>query len=169
MAREIKNIIVHHSLSRWGDGEVVKSWHMDAKPGGNGWNAPGYHVVICNGFPTYSAHSAQKPVKSADGRADRIWPESNLSNGCKYANRNALQVCMIGDFDTDCPTLPQVERLTGLLAYWCKKYGLDPENDIYGHGEMQLKIGREGYSKSCPGKLLDMDAIRCAVRDSLNG
>jgi len=161
--RKIKSIIVHHSVSRWGDGAVIKHWHQDKKPQGNGWKHPGYHVVICNGFPNYYTFRHGVLNRAADGRVDRIWTESQSTNGCKYANMNALHVCMIGDFDSYEPTENQMKKLIDLLTFWCKKYKLDPQKDIYGHGEMQKKIGKEGYSKTCPGKNVDMDVIRNLV------
>lgn len=160
---------MHHSVSSWGDGGVIMSWHTAPRPRGNGWKAPGYHVVIGNGYPNYSSWSRRKPIASADGRVDRIWPESKISNGCRYANANGLHVCLIGDLDKKPPTENQIHKLVDLLVFWCKKYGLDPMKDIYGHGEMQRKIGREGYSKTCPGKLVDMNRIRRMVAARLDG
>jgi len=166
--RKIRNLIVHHSVSNWGDGAVITEWHTNPKPKGNGWTAPGYHVVICNGYPNYSAWGKRKPVAGAVGRVDRIWPEDKPSNGCKYANADALHVCLIGDFDKNAPTERQMEKLTDLLAFWCRKYGIDPRTEIFGHGEMQRKIGKEGYSKTCPGKNVSMGAVREAVADKLS-
>ena len=60
-----------------------------------------------------------------------------------------------------------MEKLTDLLVFWCRKYGLDPRTAIYGHGEMQRKIGKEGYSKTCPGKNVSMKAVREAVAEKL--
>lgn len=166
--RDIKYLIVHHSVSAWGDGQEIRGWHMNTKPWGNGWKAPGYHVVICNGFPTYNAYSTGKIIKSADGRVDRIWPEGKTSNGCKYANANALHVCMIGNFDVDHPTAKQLEKLIDLLAFWCDRYSLNPLKAIFGHGEMQRFIGKEGYSKTCPGKKVSMKSVRTAVKKQLS-
>ena len=165
--RKIRHLIVHHSVSNWGDGSVIMGWHTAPKPKGNGWKAPGYHVVICNGFPNYSAWSKRKPIAAADGRVDRIWPEDRTSNGCKYANADSLHVCLIGDFDKDTPTERQMEKLADLLAFWCRKYGLDPRTAIFGHGEMQRRIGKEGYSKTCPGKNVSMNAVRATVAEKL--
>jgi N-acetylmuramoyl-L-alanine amidase len=161
--RKVNHIIVHHSVSNWGDGEVVKGWHMNPKPQGNGWGAPGYHVVVCNGFPNYNSWHEQAKVQNADGRVDRIWSEEKLVNGCKYANEDSLQVCLIGNFDVDKPTEMQMQKLIDLLKYWCEKYKLKPATDIFGHGEMQIKIGKEGYHKTCPGKNVSMDNIRSQV------
>ena len=168
--RKIRHIIVHHSLSPWGDGEVIKSWHCSPKPQGNGWDNPGYHVVICNAYPNYSSWSSRRrlpPPTTADGRVDRILPEDRISNGCKYANADALQVCLIGDLDKQPPTGKQREALINLLALWCKGYGLDPYKAVFGHGEMQQKIGREKYIKTCPGKTVDMENIRGCVAATL--
>ncbi len=165
--RIINHIIVHHSVSAWGDGSVISEWHTAPKPRGNGWSASGYHVVICNGFPNYNSWSKRKAIAVADGRVDRIWPEDKPSNGCKYANADAIHVCLIGDFDKDEPSERQMEKLTDLLAFWCRKYGLDPRRAIFGHGEMQRKLGKEGYSKTCPGRNVDMNSVRKAVADRL--
>jgi len=167
--RKIKHLIVHHSVSSWGDGEVIKSWHTSPRPRGNGWKAPGYHVVIGNGYPNYNSWSRRKPIASADGRVDRIWSESKISNGCRYANAHGLHVCLIGDLDKNPPTEKQLQKLVDLLVFWCKKYGLNPLRDIYGHGEMQRKIGREGYAKTCPGKMVDMECVRARVAVRMHG
>ena len=167
--RNIKYLIVHHSISAWGDGETVKSWHISPKPHGNGWSAPGYHAVICNGYPNYSSWSRRKPIASADGRIDRILSENKTSNGCKYANANALHVCLIGDLDKSPPTERQLQKLIDLLTFWCRKYGLDPHAAIFGHGEMQCRIGREKHIKTCPGKLVDMNDVRTRVAELLRG
>lgn len=163
--RSIRCIVVHHSASAWGDGAVVKEWHTAPKPKGNGWKAPGYHAVICNGYPNYSSYSSGKRAASADGRVDRILSEEKVANGCKYANANGLHVCLIGDFDKGLPTDNQLRKLEDILKHWCNKYGLNPAADIYGHGEMQKKLGKEGYSKTCPGKKVDMKNIRKRIAE----
>ena len=90
--RKIQHIIVHHSDSKWGDGEVICRWHMNPKPKGNGWSKPGYHVVILNGFPNYNSLSQNKPIASAKARVDRILSEALPSNGVKFGNSDALNV-----------------------------------------------------------------------------
>ena len=165
--RKIKHLIVHHSVSHWGDGQVIVGWHTKPKPQGNGWSVAGYHAVICNPFTNYNSFATRNPVPGADGRVDRILSETIPSNGCKYANANALHVCLIGDFDLDFPTARQEEKLYDLLAYWCKEYNLDPATSIFGHGEMQIKLAREGYHKSCPGKNTDMKVVRILTKEKM--
>ena len=62
--RKIRNLIVHHSVSSWGDGAVITEWHTAAKPRGNGWGAPGYHVVVCNGYTALQVTDANAGYKS---------------------------------------------------------------------------------------------------------
>ena len=163
MSRDIHNLIVHHSDSKWGDGKVIEQWHMAPKPKGNGWDRPGYCVVIQNGFPTYNSLSENESVEGSDGLVERIYTEDKKTYGCKYANEDSLHVCLIGNFDVQEPTQLQIDALIRLLVFWCKKYKLK-SSDVYGHGEMQRKIGKEGYSKTCPGKNVDMDQVREAVK-----
>lgn len=165
--RKIQYLILHHSVSMWGDGNVIKDWHTNPKPQGNGWKYPGYHVVICNGFPTYNSYSTEKPIISAQGRVDRILSEEIPSNGVKFGNSNSLNVCLIGDFDKQ--QLPDFMRVkvVDLFEFWCKKYKLDPMFAVRGHGERQIEIGKEGYHKTCPGKLINMKAIRLQIAERL--
>ena len=156
--RPIENIIIHHSLSFWGNAEVIRHWHCDPKPIGNGWKNPGYHIVICNLFPAYfNWHNGNGRFKN-DGKIERMLPDSKISNGCHGANSRSLNVCLIGNFDILTPTIEQAGGLYHILQSWLDKYSLTKE-DIYGHGEMQKKLGGY-YVKSCPGKLFDMDFIR---------
>lgn len=165
--RKIQYLIVHHSVSMWGDGQTIKDWHCKPKPKGNGWTYPGYHCVILNGFPTYNSYSTHKPVVSTQGRVDRILSEEIPSNGVKFGNSNSLNVCLIGNFDVQ--DLPEFMRLkcVDLLEFWCKKHKLDPMFAVRGHGERQIEIGKEGYHKTCPGKRVDMKKLRLAVAEKL--
>lgn len=165
--RKIRHLIVHHSVSFWGDGKTIVDWHTNPKPRGNGWKYPGYHAVICNGLPTYNSYRKNIIVPYATGRVDRILSESIPSNGVRYGNSNSLNVCLIGNFDIQ--NLPDFmeKKCVDLLEYWCKHYELDPMFAVRGHGERQKEIGREGYSKTCPGKKISMKAIRLKVADRL--
>lgn len=169
MAREIKGIGVHHSYSSFGTGEMIEFWHTTDKPVGNGWKSPGYHVVICNGYPNGQSRSDHDYDKKYDGKVDRIHSETKVSNGIKGANSQLLNVCMIGNFDEESPTVKQLKKLVDLLAFWCKKYKLDPHTKIFGHGEMQRKLGKETYVKTCPGTHVDMDRVRGWVSLTMKG
>jgi len=158
--RKITAIIIHHSLSMWGSAEVIRHWHCDPRPQGNGWKIAGYHFVIQNGYPIYNSWH-NKQYKGS--QVEFLVPIEQVSNGCKYANKNSINVCLIGNFDTESPGNVQYSEAIDLIARLLKKYNLTVA-DVYGHGEMMKKIGKEGYVKSCPGKLFDMDHFRRAVK-----
>lgn len=162
----IRYIIVHHSVSDWGNGAAVVEWHTGPPPH-KGWDRPGYHAVIGNGYATDKAWKKRAYDIAADGKVDFIVSEDLRVNGVRFGNRNSMQVSLIGNFDVKDPTEKQMAALIDLLSRWCIKYALDPRKAIYGHGEMQRKIGREGYSKTCPGTHVDMDALRQAVYDKM--
>jgi len=59
-----------------------------------------------------------------------------------------------------------MHKLVDLLAYWCKKYGLDPRTAIFGHGRCtQNRQGR--LQQNLPRKERDMNAVRGAVANQL--
>ena len=63
MARKIKNIIIHCSVSDFGDAELIRSWHVDER----GWRDIGYNGVILNGIDAAEAAAqAQAEVDSKD-------------------------------------------------------------------------------------------------------
>lgn len=165
--RRVKYLIVHHSLSDWGDGAAVMRWHMDPPPTGNGWSRPGYHAVIVNGYTTAQAWHSKAYNPAADGRVDRLWPENHWVSGVRFGNDNALQVCLIGNLDKRDPSDKQMAALIELLAAWCREHNLDPRRAIFGHGEMQQKIGRENYRKTCPGRRMNMPGLRRAVYEHI--
>ena len=159
----IKYLIVHHSLSAWGDRDAIMRWHTAPPPAGNGWSSPGYHAIIENGYPTWEAHRHGRYNSADDGRVVFLWPQDRWVTGVRFGNKNALQVCLIRNCDKTKPSEKQWAALIDLLARWCIKPHLDPRRDIYGHGEMQRRIARENYSKTCPGRNVDMNAVRAAV------
>lgn len=154
-------IIIHHSLSVWGDGKAIVEWHTRPKPAGNGWKHPGYHVVIGNGHPTYGTRNMYAP--DADGRADRILSEDKVANGAKGFNAHALHVCLIGNFDAASPTQNQVLVLAGLVRHWMREYGV-PVMRVWGHREAQIRRGNR-HPKTCPGENFNMDSFRLRLKE----
>jgi N-acetyl-anhydromuramyl-L-alanine amidase AmpD len=156
MKRKIKFIVVHHSVSRWGCAKVINAWHTDKKPKGNGWGVAGYHYVINNGYPHYRDYSSEKRRAGWDGKIEKLVPESDISNGVLAFNRNLINVCLVGDFDNEGPTAPQINALEVLCTKLLKKYNLSPES-IIGHCDaISLREHIEGkqrsdHGKSCPG------------------
>ena len=148
--RKIKRIYVHHSISNWGDGKAIRKWHKE-----KGYSHIGYQCVILNGYRTYNSDYKE----GEDGTIERTLPEGTLPISVKWGNSYSLAVCLIGNFDKYVPSQKQWDSLCRLLKFWLKKYGLCV-SAIEGHREAMVRIGREKYVKSCPGKKFLMGKLR---------
>lgn len=70
------------------------------------------------------------------------------------ANVNNLGVMLLGNFEIQRPTQPQLDSLNRLTVSLVRKFGLNPSKDIYGHGDL--------CKTQCPGSNLrpQVDALR---------
>lgn len=82
-------------------------------------------------------------------------------------NDRSLGVCCSGSGDHEPFNPAQLRSLVAQCAAWCRLYNL-PAERVIGHREAPAH-GAKPTGKSCPGKLVDMDAIRALVRDELSG
>jgi N-acetylmuramoyl-L-alanine amidase len=136
---------VHQSV------EAVRAYHMRAvQDGGRGWNDIGYHRYIEQG-------GATRP-----GRADRT-----IGAHATGFNEHSLGICCSGDGDHEPFNREQLLSLVAQLTLWCRLYSVSPDH-VIGHRETQ-DHGGPPVQKTCPGKLVDMGAIRHRVRDALGG
>lgn len=147
--RNIHKIIVHCSVSNFGDAALIRTWHTDPKPKGRGWRDIGYHFVICNGFRT----SGCKYDPTVDGLVETGRPVEQVGAHCAGHNSDSIGVCLIGDRLFTGRQL--YEALPELLYSLIGNYELEV-NDIHGHYEFN------GH-KSCPN--IDIYLIRNAVLD----
>jgi hypothetical protein len=118
---DIKNIIIHHSLTQTGSAEAYADYHI----GTHGWSRMGYtYVIEQNGDVKFCAdHTVITP---------------HVGNH----NKESLGICLTGDFREQKPTPEQYKSLMQLLV---TLRGVLPNAQIKGHSEM------EGYSwKPCP-------------------
>jgi len=156
-----KEIVVHHSASPRSTPQGMNSWHLQ-----RGWeNGLGYHFVIGNGvnYPDGEVYVGQRwrsqiqgaHCKTGSGRYLGRW----LPGG--YFNDHGIGICLIGDFQNSPPTRAQLASLQRLLAFLCRATGIDPEN-IHGHGEVTHKT-------ACPGRYVDMSALRRSAAAILAG
>lgn len=134
----IKNIIVHHSLTK--DGQIVswsaiRRYHVQKK----GWNGIGYHFGIELVYDHYEI------------LLGRLLNEQGAH--CKGHNHNSWGICLIGNFDLVTPENTQLivaKRLIRSLL------------DISGLNINAVKRHADFSSKSCPGKYFPWDDfIRC--------
>lgn len=134
MALRVLGLVVHLSASRFGDADLIKSWHVS-----QGWSTIGYHGVILNGV----RHSTDPYVKSLDGMIQPGRDERIIGAHCKAGGMNsvALGCCCIGtpgflpkgaepapEEVTKYPylTMAQFHALRHWIDANCKQYGLYP-------------------------------------------
>jgi hypothetical protein len=158
-------LVVHHSLSYWGDAAVIDQWHKS-----NGWKGIGYHKVICNGFPAYKDWSkgVLKPAWDGKIQEGRV-PETSTAAAVKEGQMNskAIHICLIGNFDTDTPTPAQWAALVDACARLCTRHKISPDA-IYYHRDWAINPATGKPYKSCPGNLFPSRAtLRTEVKQRL--
>lgn len=102
----------------------------------NGWPGIGYHYVI-----------------GKDGAVHLTNHETAISYHAAGVNTNSIGICLVGHFDQEKPTQAQISALVELCRDIKGRLGI---TRIIGHREVPAP-------KSCPGKNLDMDALRAEV------
>jgi hypothetical protein len=117
---------------------------------GNGWTDAGYHRGISKGG------------KVECGRA--LWKTGAHTQGAN----DTWGVVVYGDGDSEQWTPAQWESVLGLCAEWCVLKGWDAEK-VCGHWEAPARLGAEHTSKTCPGKLVDMNEVRRRLALRLKG
>lgn len=136
-------------LTPW---EEVRRWHTLPKPPegqkpvpgkhGRGWSDVGYHRYI------------RKDGTIERGREDHV-----VGAGVGGHNTGSLHYALEGDGDTERWTGAQERAFFELCRQDCEKYGI-PISEIRGHREAPVDVG----GKTCPGKLVDCDAVRVKLR-----
>lgn len=155
------NIILHCSASDWGCARVIRGWHTNTKPMGNGWSDIGYHFVILNGRPAADLHLFSLDGSIELGRAldgNRIIDRDEMGIHTLGYNQNSIGICMIGQRDKRTGalsfTVKQFDALKALTADLCRQYALSPKN-VLGHCETE---SGQAQGKTCPD--FDVGAIR---------
>jgi N-acetylmuramoyl-L-alanine amidase len=143
-----KFIVIHHSLTKDGqtvDSKAIRKYHMEV----NGWSDVGYHFLVEKDIDEY---------RIVPGRP-MLRPGAHV----KGLNNQSMGICMVGNFDL--APVPQAQwdltlRLTRKLQWFLHI----PTDQVLGHREAQARLGvTESERKSCPGKMVDMDAFRHAL------
>ena len=139
--RSVDLLVVHHTAGPSNSTvEDIRRSHS-----ARGFNDIGYHAVVYG-----------------DGSLHRGRPESRMGAHARGANRGSLGVTVCGNFQDSEPSQGQVVKLIYVLAYWCQKYNVDP-NNIKGHRDVGTT------ATVCPGNNLYkyLPGIRRVVRQLL--
>ena len=126
--------IVLHTLAFDGSAGIaeVDRWHKE-----RGFTRVGYHYII-----------------RRDGRLETGRHEHEQGAHCRDGgyNRKSLGIAFEGHGDNDEWTDAQWDTIRKCYLFWRLKHGIDPDK-VIGHREAPA-------AKTCPGKKIDMDAVR---------
>lgn len=162
------HVIVHHSwspdtaamnahgirafhMSYAKDGIILDQWEAekmieDGVPGvKKPWSDVGYHYLV---------EKVAEQYVTIVGRP--LW---RYGAHCKSGGMNgkALGVCVVGNFDVECPKPKQWEATIKIVGSLAIVFGI-PIERVRGHRDY-------ADYKSCPGKLFDMSLFRNDIKD----
>jgi N-acetylmuramoyl-L-alanine amidase len=138
--------LVVHTVGVKGDTSAasIRKFHVAPKPAGNGWRDIGYHFVI-----------------RKDGRVELGRPLDRSGAHLEGAN-DTWGVCISGDGDSEPWTPQQTAALLDLAETICRQQGWGADR-VIGHREGPARFGSKPTTKRCPGRLIDMAAVRTQV------
>lgn len=129
---DIKDITIHHAASsRTATAEDFARWHIKEK----GWPGIGYHFVI-----------------DQSGQIFQTNPITAYSYHNGYNNKNAIGICLVGNFQDYSPTIKQKESLQKLISHL--KGSVKGIKSLTGHREYP------GATTACPGRYLNENFYR---------
>jgi len=139
-------VVIHHSGTKNGNAAMFDKWHRE----GRHWEGVGYDFVIGNG------------TNSGDGQVEVTfrWRQQKTGAHCggtpgNWANKYAVGICLVGDFNRTAPTSRQMQSLVELIRFLQRRYNI-PKSRIYGHGATP---GYTGKTK-CPGRRFPMARLK---------
>lgn len=98
--KETNRIIIHHSLSDFGDAKQINEWHIQ-----RGFDGIGYHFVI----PRTGEHQTGRGIEFVGAHA-------------MGKNYDSIGVCFVGDFSKYNPNESQYNEFISLYQFLCKKF-----------------------------------------------
>ena len=148
--KKIMYLLIHTSVSKWGDVEDITEWHKD-----RGFETIGYHKVIVNQYPDYRDLKDGTPRNAKDGEVHEGRSLKYVGAHCPGYNNRSIGICLIGADGRY--TAKQLASLDALCRDLMAKFGI-PAANILGHGETP---NGKAQGKTCPD--LDMKALRARV------
>ncbi len=143
-------IIIHCSYSTFGTERVIRKWHTNPKPEGNGWSDIGYHFIIQNKRPTMSLDA----MPFLDGEITPGRPLSRIGAHCRGQNSNSIGICLIGtDLFSDAQFHSLAKLIKGLRKYY------DKPLPMYGHNHFNK-------SKTCPNFDLTAFVLKYMLKET---
>jgi len=148
--RKWNAIVIHHSGTSSGNAAIFDKWHRL----GNHWEGVGYDFVIGNG------------TNSGDGQVEVTfrWKKQMVGAHCggtknNWANKYAVGICLVGNFNETYPTARQMRALIELVRFLQSRYGIST-NRIYGHNTTP-----GARITDCPGKNFSIASFKAMLGD----
>lgn len=123
--------------------ESIHAAHLQRKDkNGKTWQGIGYHFLIGNGNGM------------SDGEIEPTFRWRQQLQGAHAGNdeynQHGIGICLIGNFEKERPSAPQMTAIKQLVAVLKKEYRI-PSREVVGH--------RDVRATACPGKLFPMSEI----------
>jgi len=151
LERKWTAIVIHHSGTQKGNAAIFDSWHKN----GRHWEGVGYDFVIGNG------------TASGNGEVEVTfrWRQQKTGAHCggtrgNWANKEAIGICLVGNFNQSYPTYSQMESLVRLIRFLQNRYGI-PVNRIYGHNTTP-----GAHKTDCPGKHFSLERLKLMLKQN---
>jgi len=141
-----KAIVIHHSGTEGGNATIFDRWHRE----GNHWEGVGYDFVIGNG-----TNSGDGEVEVTFRWREQIAGAHVGGTSGNWANKDAIGICLVGDFTKTVPTNRQMQSLVKLIRFLQKQYSI-PKSRIYGHRDTPGYTG----GSVCPGRNFPMAKLK---------
>ena len=165
----MNRIIIHHSATEDGASfswRAIRHYHLS-------WAYKGRIITEAEAKALIAAHKNVKPPYSDVGyhagiellgtEYECLYGRPTTKNGAhtRGENGDSLGFCFVGDYDVVEPDPGMlIVAAKRVLAPWCVEHHIDP-GEIDGH--------RKYANKTCPGKLFNIDELRCVVEAALAG
>lgn len=130
-----------------GTAESINRYHRGKPPKGRGWAGIGYHCVI-----------------ERDGAVREGRPLNFTGAGVEGFNAHSLHICCTGNGDLAPFNPDQMRSLLTVVGQWMRMFRV-PADHVLGHRECYRFPGVPNTVKTCPGRLVDMDAIRAGLAE----
>ena len=138
----VEYIVIHCTAGR-ADAtlEDIRDYHVNVK----GWSDVGYHFIV-----------------HANGRVQAARPIQYQGAHVNGLNSKSLGVAFVGLFDDAGPTDKAMAALINFVHTLRFTYSV-PVDKVIGHREAYAILGQP-QRKSCPGKAVDLDALRAVLK-----
>lgn len=134
-----KGKVVHQTVG------TIRHYHkLPKEQGGKGFRDIGYHHFV-----------------EQDGSGHRGRDESTPGAHVHGFNKHSLGLCVSGHGDYERWNQEQLNEVVRKCVEWCQMFGLKA-SAVMGHHEAD-EHGAPAVYKSCPGRLIDLDAVRRMV------